>query len=74
MPLLLRESEVEELLPPEDAVEAVEACFARLARGAVDNRPRFRLPLNGGLLHVMAAADLELGVAGVGTALASVLP
>ena len=67
MPLLLRESEVEELLPPEDAVEAVEAGFARLARGAVDNRPRFRLPLTGGLLHVMAAADVELGVAGLKT-------
>ena len=65
MPLLLRESEVEELLPAADAVEAIEACFARMARGAVQNRPRFRLPLDGGLLHVMAAADVELGVAGL---------
>jgi alanine dehydrogenase len=65
VPLLLRESDVEELLPPADAVEAVDACFARMARGAVENRPRFRLALDGGLLHVMAAADLELGVAGL---------
>ena len=65
MPWLIRESEVEQLLPPEDAVEAVEGCFARIARGAVENRPRFRLGLEGGLLHVMAAADLELGVAGL---------
>ncbi len=64
MALLLRESEVEELLSPADAVEAVEGCFARLARGAVENRPRFRLGLEDGLLHVLAAADLELGVAG----------
>jgi alanine dehydrogenase len=67
VPLLLREADVEELLPPADAVEAIDACFARIARGAVENRPRFRLALDGGLLHVMAAADLELGVAGLKT-------
>jgi ornithine cyclodeaminase/alanine dehydrogenase-like protein (mu-crystallin family) len=65
MPLYLRESDVEELLSPEDAVAAIEACFQRLARGQVENRPRFRLGLAGGLLNVMAAADLELGVAGL---------
>jgi alanine dehydrogenase len=65
VPLLLRESEVEELLPPEDAVAAVEACFERIARGAVENLPRFRLGLDEGLFHVMAAADRELGVAGL---------
>ncbi|MGH3094360.1 MAG: ornithine cyclodeaminase family protein [Gaiellaceae bacterium] len=67
MPLYLREADVEELLPPADAVTAVEACFERLARGAVENRPRFRLGLEDGLLHVMAAADLELCVAGLKT-------
>jgi ornithine cyclodeaminase/alanine dehydrogenase-like protein (mu-crystallin family) len=67
VPLYLREADVEALLTPEDAVEAVEACFARLARGAVENRPRFRLRLDEGLLNVMAAADLELGVAGLKT-------
>ncbi len=67
MPLYLRESDVEQLLSPADAVEAVEQCFARMGRGAVDNRPRFRVPLDGGRLHVMAAADRELGVAGLKT-------
>ncbi len=67
MPLLLREADVETLLPPADAVEAVEACFERIARGAVENRPRFRLPLEEGRLHVMAATDHELGVAGTKT-------
>jgi len=67
VPLYLREADVEALLEPADAVEAVEACFARLARGAVENRPRFRLGLEGGRLHVLAAADLELGVAGLKT-------
>ncbi len=63
-PLYLTEKDVAELLTPEDAVEAVEACFRRLAAGAVQNRPRYRLRLEGGALAVMAAADLELGYAG----------
>jgi alanine dehydrogenase len=67
MPLYLRESDVEELLSPEDAVAAVEACFGRLGRGEAENRPRFRLGLDEGLLHVMAAADSALGIAGLKT-------
>jgi ornithine cyclodeaminase/alanine dehydrogenase-like protein (mu-crystallin family) len=64
VPLYLTEPDVEELLSPADAVEAVEACFRRMAAGAVENRPRYRLRLEGGALAVMAAADLELGYAG----------
>jgi alanine dehydrogenase len=67
VPLYLREADVEELLSPAEAVEAVEGCFARLARGAVVNRPRYRLGLEGGRLNVMGAADLELRRAGVKT-------
>jgi ornithine cyclodeaminase/alanine dehydrogenase-like protein (mu-crystallin family) len=67
MPLYLRESDVEELLSPEVAVQAVEGCFGRLGRGEAENRPRFRIGLDEGLLHVMAAADLGLGVAGLKT-------
>jgi alanine dehydrogenase len=65
VPLYLREADVEKLLPPADAVEAVEEAFARMARGAVENRPRFRLGLDSGLMHVLAAADRELGYAGL---------
>jgi alanine dehydrogenase len=65
VPLYLREADVEQLLTPEDAVEAIEGCFARIARGAVENRPRFRLGVTEGVFHVLAAADLELGVAGL---------
>jgi alanine dehydrogenase len=65
VPLYLSEADVDALLPPADAVEAVEGCFARLASGAVENRPRFRLGLDDGRLNVLAAADLELGVAGL---------
>ena len=65
MPLYLREADVEELLSPADAVEAVEGCFGRIARGVVENEPRSRLGLEDGRLNVMGAADLELGRCGV---------
>jgi alanine dehydrogenase len=64
VPLYLTEQDVAELLTPADAVEAIEACFRRMAAGAVENRPRYRLGLESGALAVMAAADLELGYAG----------
>src|SRR6478735_9427760 len=64
VPLYLTESDVGELLTPADAVEAIEACFGRMAAGSVENRPRYRLGLEEGALAVMAAADLELGYAG----------
>ena len=67
MPLYLRESDVQELLSPEDAVEAVDGCFRRIAAGRVELRPRFRLALEPGALNVMAASDLDLGVAGLKT-------
>lgn len=65
--LYLREDDVEELLSAADALAAVEACFERLARGAVQNRPRERLPLEDGTFAVMAAVDAELGLAGTKT-------
>ena len=64
MTLHLSEDDVARLLSPAAAVDAVEACFARMARGVVVNRPRYRLPLDHGALAVMAASDLELGYAG----------
>jgi ornithine cyclodeaminase/alanine dehydrogenase-like protein (mu-crystallin family) len=64
VPLFLTEQDVAQLLTPADAVEAIEACFRRMAVGSVENRPRYRLRLEGGALAVMAAADLELGYAG----------
>ena len=65
MPLYLTEQDVAGLLTPADAVEAVEESFRRLARGAVDNRPRERLPLDEGQFAVMACVDRELGYAGL---------
>ena len=54
MTLYLTEEEVAGLLTIEEAIEAVEQCFLRLARGVIDNRPRTRLPLEDGQLAVMA--------------------
>jgi ornithine cyclodeaminase/alanine dehydrogenase-like protein (mu-crystallin family) len=65
LPLYLTESEVDSLLGPADALAAVEDCLRRLAAGAVENRPRERLRLEGGVFAVMAAVDRELGLAGL---------
>ena len=54
-----------QLLSPEDAVDAVEGSFRRMAAGAVELAPRRRLALAEGRLADMAASDLELGYAGV---------
>ena len=67
MTLYLRESDVAALLSPAAAVEAVEESFRRIARGAVDNRLRTRLPLDDGQYAVMACVDRELGYAGLKT-------
>ena len=64
MPLYLTEADVEQLLSPADAVDAVEGSFERMAAGTVENRPRYRLGLEEGRLAVMAASDPELGYAG----------
>jgi alanine dehydrogenase len=64
--LFLSESDVQELLSPADAVDAVEASFRRMAAAdGVQLAPRRRLDLEEGRLADMAASDLELGYAGV---------
>jgi alanine dehydrogenase len=65
VPLYLTESDVAELLTPADAIDAVEGSFQRLAADAVENRPRTRIRLAEGVFAVMAAADSELGLAGL---------
>jgi ornithine cyclodeaminase/alanine dehydrogenase-like protein (mu-crystallin family) len=64
MALYLTEHDVESLLAPEDALEPVEECFRRLARGAIDNRARSRQAVDGGTFAVMSAVDRELELAG----------
>jgi ornithine cyclodeaminase/alanine dehydrogenase-like protein (mu-crystallin family) len=64
VPLYLSESDVSSLLGPADAVDAIEACFRRMAAGVVEIAPRRRLQLPEGALADMAATDKELGLAG----------
>jgi ornithine cyclodeaminase/alanine dehydrogenase-like protein (mu-crystallin family) len=63
--LFLSEEDVQQLLAPSDAVEAVEGSFRRMGAGALEHAPRRRLKLQDGRLADMAASDLELGYAGI---------
>jgi len=63
--LHLTDADVAELLSPEVAIEAVEACLLRMATGAVTTSPRDRLQLEEGSLSFAAAADVQLGYAGL---------
>jgi ornithine cyclodeaminase/alanine dehydrogenase len=62
--LYLTESDVRMLVEPAAAVDAIEACFRRMAAGEVEIAPRRRLPLPEGALADMAASDAGLGLAG----------
>ncbi|MGH3072120.1 MAG: ornithine cyclodeaminase family protein [Gaiellaceae bacterium] len=64
MALYLSERDVDGLITPGEAVPVLEACFRRMAAGAVDNVPRRRLGLADGAFAVMFAVDHELGYAG----------
>jgi ornithine cyclodeaminase/alanine dehydrogenase-like protein (mu-crystallin family) len=64
VPLFLSESDVDELIEPRAAVDAIDACFQRMAAGEVEIAPRRRLRLPEGALADMAAADSALGLAG----------
>jgi len=65
MALLLTEADVTALLPMSLALEAVEEVFRWQGEGKLTNRPRVRLPVPGGLLHVMPAALPEAKVMGL---------
>jgi alanine dehydrogenase len=67
MTLLLRERHVTELLTIEMALEAVEEVLRDQAEGEATNRPRYRVAMPTGQLHVLAAGDKRLGVYGLKT-------
>jgi ornithine cyclodeaminase/alanine dehydrogenase len=67
MTLYLTEQDVAGLLTIEDALDAVEGSFRRLAAGEVANRPRDRLTAQDGVFAVMAAVDDGLAYAGAKT-------
>lgn len=56
MILFLREAEVRELLTMEEALQLVEEVFRQHGLGTAINRPRFRVRLSNGILHIMPAA------------------
>src|SRR2546429_9584323 len=64
LPLYLTEANVDSLLTPADALEAVEGCFRRLAAGEGENLPRRRLRLGGGVFAGMPSVAPEPGLAG----------
>ncbi|MFO1064138.1 MAG: hypothetical protein U0892_09770 [Pirellulales bacterium] len=58
--LWLKESDVDRLLTPADAVAAVEQMFQPQAAGRVQNVPRRRTAADGMMLHSMSASDARL--------------
>ena len=66
MPLILSESDVRKVLTMPMAMEAVEACFQRLAAGSAQVQPRRRLSFSEkGVLHYMAGNDSVAGYFGM---------
>jgi alanine dehydrogenase len=65
--VLLGRGELEDLLPPADAVAVVEACLAQLGRGGVEALPKARLraPTGDGFFTAMPALVPSAGMAGV---------
>ena len=64
MALVLREKDVRLLLSMPDTVEVLEQAFAALAQNNALNRPRARLVLANGVLHMLSAAAPSMGVLG----------
>ena len=65
MAVYVTEAEVARLLTPARTFAAVDASFARLAAGLVDNPPRVRAAVPGGDFAVMPCVDRGLGYAGL---------
>jgi ornithine cyclodeaminase/alanine dehydrogenase-like protein (mu-crystallin family) len=62
--IYLTEAEVEQLLDMPTAIQAVEEAFRELGAGRATNRPRRRLAVSTGLLHLMPGALPSQGVLG----------
>jgi ornithine cyclodeaminase/alanine dehydrogenase-like protein (mu-crystallin family) len=66
VPLLLSEADVHLILTMPLAMEAVEDCFRRLAKGAAQTQPRRRLNFaEKSFMHYMAASDAAAGYFGM---------
>lgn len=65
MALYLSEAEVRALIDMPETLAVVEDAFREHGGGAAPNRPRARIALPAGMLHLMAAAMPALGAAGL---------
>ena len=65
MALFLREADVAALAGMDDVIDAVERGFREYGAGRAVNRPRQRVAVDGGTLHVMAAGLPAWGVFGL---------
>lgn len=61
MALLLKESDVRQLLTMEECIEVLEEAFRQQGLGTVTNRPRYRIRTPKGFLHIMPAAVPTMG-------------
>ena len=66
MALFLNEAEVTELLPISECIDVLESAFGYLGKGLGDNKPRSRIRLSKGFLHLMAAASIGPDLSGFG--------
>ena len=65
MALFLREADVAALVGIDDVIDTVERSFREYGTGRAVNRPRQRIVVEGGTLHVMAAGIPDWGVLGL---------
>lgn len=65
MAIFLSESEVAKLIDFPTAVDVLTDAFMSQAQGTATNRPRIRIPINGGTYNLMAAANLAKNVVGL---------
>ena len=65
MAIFLSESEVAKLIDFPTAVDVLTDAFLSQAQGTASNRPRIRIPINGGTYNLMAAANLAKNVVGL---------
>jgi alanine dehydrogenase len=67
MALILREADVRRLLTMPDTIEVLEQAFGALAEEMAINRPRSRLVITHGVMHLLAAAVPTFGAMGFKT-------
>ncbi len=65
MTLILRESDIRQVLTVGDCVQWLEEAFRTYAEGRARNVPRARVKYGTGVLHVLPAADLSVDAVGL---------